>query len=32
LTLTQELLTEANRRFARRFDRLDWVNHDPQHR
>jgi len=31
LTLTQQLLTEAGQRFARRFDRLDWVrNHDPQ--
>jgi integrase/recombinase XerD len=30
LTLTQELLTEAGKRFARRFDRLDWVNDDPQ--
>ena len=25
LTLTQQLLTEAGQRFARRFDRLDWV-------
>jgi integrase/recombinase XerD len=32
LTLTQELLSEANRRFARRFDRLDWVSDDPPHR
>jgi len=35
LTLTQELLTEAGQRFARRFDRLDWVSkvsNDPQHR
>ena len=32
LTLTQELLNEAGQRFARRFDRLDWVSHDPQHR
>ena len=30
LTLTQELLTEAGQRFARRFDRLDWVRNDPQ--
>jgi integrase/recombinase XerD len=30
LTLTQELLREAGQRFARRFDRLDWVSHDPQ--
>ena len=30
LTLTQELLKEAGQRFARRFDRLDWVRHDPQ--
>jgi len=30
LTLTQELLTEAGKRFARRFDRLDWVSDDPQ--
>jgi integrase/recombinase XerD len=29
LTLTQELLREAGQRFARRFDRLDWVSHDP---
>jgi integrase/recombinase XerD len=29
LTLTQELLSEAGRRFARRFDRLDWVSDDP---
>jgi integrase/recombinase XerD len=30
LTLTQELLKEAGQRFARHFDRLDWVHHDPQ--
>jgi integrase/recombinase XerD len=30
LTLTQELLNEAGQRFARRFDHLDWVSHDPQ--
>jgi hypothetical protein len=29
-TLTQELLKEAGLRFARRFDRRDWVRHDPQ--
>jgi integrase/recombinase XerD len=29
LTLTQQLLVEAGHRFARRFDRLDWMNHDP---
>jgi integrase/recombinase XerD len=28
LTLTQELLTEAGHRFARRFDRLDWMSDD----
>jgi len=28
LTLTQQLLSEAGRRFARRFDRLDWVTDD----
>jgi hypothetical protein len=32
LTLTQELLTEAGKRFARLFDRLDWVSDDPQFR
>jgi integrase/recombinase XerD len=32
LTLTQELLSEAGQRFARRFDRLDWVSDDPQQR
>ncbi len=30
LTLTQQLLAEAGKRFARRFDRLDWVRDDPQ--
>ncbi|MFQ5930385.1 MAG: tyrosine-type recombinase/integrase [Acidobacteriota bacterium] len=30
LTLTQQLLAEAHERFASRFDRLDWVKHDPQ--
>ena len=28
LTLTQQLLTEAGHRFARRFDRLDWMSDD----
>jgi integrase/recombinase XerD len=32
LTLTQQLLAEAGQRFARRFDRLDWVGDDPQRR
>ena len=30
LTLTQQLLAEAGKRFASRFDRLDWVRDDPQ--
>lgn len=30
LTLTQQLLAEAGQRFARRFDRLDWLRDDPQ--
>ncbi len=30
LTLTQQLLAEAGKRFAHRFDRLDWVRDDPQ--
>ena len=30
LTLTQRLLSEAGHRFARRFDRLDWMPHDPE--
>ena len=30
LTLTQQLLAEAGRRFARRFDRLDWLTDDPK--
>jgi len=30
LTLTQQLLSEAGHRFARGFDRLDWMNHDPE--
>ena len=30
LTLTQQLLSEAGHRFARSFDRLDWLNHDPE--
>ena len=30
LTLTQELLREAGHRFARGFDRLDWMPHDPE--
>lgn len=28
LTLTQQLLSQAGNRFARRFDRLDWLPHD----
>ncbi len=28
LTLTQQLLAEAGNRFARRFDRLDWMSDD----
>jgi len=28
LTLTNELLAEADHRFARRFDRLDWMSDD----
>jgi integrase len=28
LTLTHQLLREANHRFARRFDRLDWIEND----
>lgn len=28
LTLTHQLLREAHRRFAHRFDRLDWIDHD----
>lgn len=28
LTLTQQLLSEAGDRFARRFDRLDWISRD----
>ncbi|SRR5437867_6333006 len=30
LTLTQQLLSEAGHRFARRFDHLDWMPHDPE--
>jgi site-specific recombinase XerD len=30
LTLTQQLLSEAGNRFARSFDRLDWLTHDPE--
>jgi site-specific recombinase XerD len=30
LTLTQQLLSEAGHRFARGFDRLDWMSHDPE--
>jgi len=30
LTLTQQLLAEAGRRFARRFDRLDWLSDDTE--
>jgi site-specific recombinase XerD len=30
LTLTQQLLSEAGHRFARHFDRLDWMPHDPE--
>jgi site-specific recombinase XerD len=30
LTLTQQLLFEAGHRFARSFDRLDWMTHDPE--
>jgi integrase/recombinase XerD len=30
LTLTQQMLSEAGHRFARRFDRLDWMSHDPE--
>jgi len=30
LTLTQQLLCEAGGRFARDFDRLDWMPHDPE--
>jgi hypothetical protein len=30
LTLTQELLSEAGNLFARGFDRLDWMPHDPE--
>jgi site-specific recombinase XerD len=30
LTLTQQLLSEASQRFARSFDRLDWMSHDPE--
>jgi integrase/recombinase XerD len=30
LTLTQQLLCEAGHRFARGFDHLDWMTHDPE--
>src|SRR3990172_7798038 len=30
LTLTQRLLSEAGTRFARSFDRLDWMPHGPE--
>ncbi|MBI3658701.1 MAG: tyrosine-type recombinase/integrase [Acidobacteria bacterium] len=30
LTLTQQLLSEANHRFSGSFDRLDWMTRDPQ--
>jgi len=30
LTLTRQLLSEAGHRFARGFDRLDWMPHDPE--
>jgi hypothetical protein len=30
LTLTRQLLSEAGNRFARGFDRLDWMPHDPE--
>jgi integrase/recombinase XerD len=30
LTLTQQLLAEAGRRFGRRFDRLDWMSDDSE--
>ncbi len=30
LTLTQQLLSEAGHRFARSFDRLDWLTHDSE--
>lgn len=30
LTLTQQLLSEAGHRFARAFDRLDWMPYDPE--
>ena len=30
LTLTRQLLSEAGHRFARSFDRLDWMPHDPE--
>jgi hypothetical protein len=30
LTLTQQLLSEAGHRFARSFDRMDWMLHDPE--
>jgi integrase/recombinase XerD len=30
LTLTQQLLSEAGQQFARSFDQLDWMPHDPE--
>ena len=30
LTLTQQLLSEAGHRYARHFDRLDWVTDDTE--
>jgi len=30
LTLTRQLLSEAGHRYARGFDRLDWMPHDPE--
>ena len=30
LTLTRQLVAEAGDRYARGFDRLDWMPHDPQ--
>jgi site-specific recombinase XerD len=30
LTLTQQLLSEAGHRFARCYDRLEWMPHDPE--
>jgi hypothetical protein len=30
LTLTQQLLSDAGHSFARSFDHLDWMPHDPE--